>query len=65
MVEEGILHLLELVPSLVADHGRSGAPENHQTACNTFRISKDAFCEVNIRVNSVNGFCRQFHYQYS
>jgi len=63
-VHDGMLQLLGPVWRVVAGSRPSGAPENHPTVCNPFRISKDALCEPNIRVNSANGFRRPFHPQY-
>jgi len=64
VVQEAILHPLDWVCSLVAGIWCSGAPENNWTACNTFRLPKDASFEPYIRVNLANGFLWQFHNQY-
>jgi len=63
-VHEGFLHPLGRVWILVAGNWSSGAPENHRTACTSFRISKDASSEPYIRVNLANGFWGQFHHRY-
>jgi len=62
--QQGILHPLDWVWSLVGDNRHSGTLENYWTGCNTVQISKDATCEPYIGVNSLNGFWWQFHHWY-
>jgi len=62
--EDGTVRPLAWVWTPVVGNWHSAALETHEIACNTFWISKDTSCAPYIRVNSANGFWRQFHHQY-
>ena len=63
-VPKEIHHLVDRAKWFVRGNCCSAAPENNRPAGNTFRTSNDASSDPSIRVNSVNGFWRQFDHQY-
>jgi len=63
-LKQGILHLFDRIWTLMFSNQHSGAPEDHQTVCNPFRISQDASFEPYMTVNIWNGFWQQFHHPY-
>jgi len=50
------------IQGLVAGNWDSATPENHRTACDTFRIPNNASCEPYNNVNSANVFQWQSHH---
>lgn len=64
VVQDGILHPLSWFQTLQAGNWCLEAPEDHQTACKTWSLLKDASCKPDFRVNLVNKFWQQVHYEY-